>query len=350
MTRNRLITLGIRTTSAIMLAYFAGWFVVAQVLKSGIADWVTDRRSDGWVVEHGAITLEGFPYSWRASIEEPHLGLTKQDRDYRWSGPAITLNWKPWSPRTVRYSTGGVHHLHIVPDILPETTLDLVSGEGHLIFGPHGRLHQLAIVLDGASLSLPKAQPVRFNRLQASIDTNPSPKGDEPAQPHLIPSFRLDGEIFGLTLPAGQRPPLGRTIGHIALGGAIMGRILPGRPSEALAVWQKAGGTVEISRLDWGWGPLVVRSTGTMALDSALQPVAALTGTVTGYGETLEALVNARLIKPRMALIGKLALGAMARKSNGGGRPEIEVPITLQKSLLYIGPVKLLQVRTIRWN
>ena len=87
-----------------------------------------------------------------------------------------------------------------------------------------------------------------------------------------------------------------------------------------------------------------------MALDSALQPVAALTGTVTGYGETLEALVNARLIKPRMALIGKLALGAMARKSNGGGRPEIEVPITLQKSLLYIGPVKLLQVRTIRWN
>ena len=87
-----------------------------------------------------------------------------------------------------------------------------------------------------------------------------------------------------------------------------------------------------------------------MALDSALQPVAALTGTFTGYDETLEALAAAKLIKPGIARIGKFALGAMARPSSSGGRPEIEAPVTLQDSWLYVGPIKLLQLPTIRWN
>ena len=353
MTRNRLIARGAIISGTIVLAYVAGWFIVANILKSGIADWVIDRRTDGWTVRHGAITMGGFPFSWRASIEKPHLAQTKQDRNYHWSGPAIALNWKPWNPHTVQYATSGVHKFRLDPDTgtsLPETTLEMASGQGHLIFGPRGRLNQLAILLDDARLSLANAQSLRFNRFQAVIDNNPPANGVKPTQPHLKPSFRLNSDIFGLTLPEGQRLPLGRTIGRIALGGTIMGRIPPGRPSDTLSVWQKEGGTVEISRLDFGWGPLKVQATGTMALDSALQPVGALTGKVTGYGETLEALATAKLIKSGIALIGKFALGALARTPNSGGRPEIEVPVTLQKSWLYVGPIKLLQLPAFRWR
>ena len=75
-----------------------------------------------------------------------------------------------------------------------------------------------------------------------------------------------------------------------------------------------------------------------------------MTGTITGYGETIDALAAAGLIKSGVALIGKFALGALARTPSSGGRPEIEVPVTLQKSWLYIGPLKLLQLPTIRWK
>lgn len=344
--------------TAIVLAvcaalYTAIWFAIASGLKGGISDWVAERRADGWTVEHGSIAMGGFPFSWQAAIETPHLAQTRLNRIFRWSGPAITLNWQPWSPRTVQYTTSGSHTFHVDPppgNLPPDTTLTLASGQGHLVFGSQGGLDQLAILIDGATLSLPTAQKLRFNRFRAIIDTNPPANGAKPDQPHLIPSFGLDGDLFGLTLPEGQRLPLGRTIGRIALRATIMGRIPPGRASAGLPLWQQEGGTVEISRLNMGWGPLVVQATGTMALDATLQPVGALTGTIAGYGETIEALAAARLIKPGAALVGKFALGALARRPDGGGRPEIEVPLTLQNNWLYIGPVKLLQVPIIHWK
>lgn len=354
MIRNRLITRGILGAATIAAVYAAGWFIVANVLRTGIADWKADRRAEGWIVEHGAIDIGGFPFAWRAAIDSPHLAPAGGRRSFHWTGPAIALSWKPWSPRMVAYTTSGTHTFRTDPsphtDRL-ETTLEIASGQGRLTFKPHGRLDRLTILIDDGRLALADGQSLRFNRLHAAIGNDPPANGAKPAQPHLVPSFRLSGELFGLTLPAArQRPPLGRTIGRIALDGTIMGHIPPGRPSQSLPVWQQDGGTVEISHLDLGWGPLDVRTTGTLALDSALQPVAALNGTFTGYGETLEALVRARLIKPNVGRIGKFALSALARPSRTGARREIRVPVTLQQRWLYVGPVKLLRMPTIRWK
>ena len=353
MTRKRLIVRVGNYTGALTTAYVIVWAIVAFALKSGITGWVDDRRADGWLVEHGTITIGGFPLSWRASIKTPHLGQANADRQYGWSGPAIALNWKPWSPQTVHYSTSGTHKFYMKPKPsagLLNSTLEMASGQGHLVFGPHGPLSQLGILLDGANLSLPDTGAFRFNRLQAVIDGDPLSTGTKPTQPHLLPSVALDAEVFGLTFPAEKKLPLGRTIGRIALKGALLGKIQPGRPSDALSIWQKEGGTIEINRLDFGWGPLSVKTTGTMALDSALQPVAALTGKFTGYSETLDALVAARMVKPRLALVGKFALGAMARPSSDSGQSEIKVPVTLQKSWLTLGTFQLLKVPTIRWD
>ena len=171
---HRLIARGATITGAILAAYAAGWFIAASVLKAGIANWAVERRADGWIVEHGAITMRGFPFSWRASIEAPRLARIKQNRTSRWSGPAIALSWKPWSPRTVHYSTSGAHKFRLDPAILVgsrETTLEMVSGEGHLIFGPQGRLSQLGVLLDGGRLSLPETPPcgsTDFRRLSTT--------------------------------------------------------------------------------------------------------------------------------------------------------------------------------------
>ena len=129
-----------------------------------------------------------------------------------------------------------------------------------------------------------------------------------------------------------------------------MGEIPPGRPAEALSVWQNSGGTVEIPHFELGWASLVVRAGGTMALDSALQPVAALTGKISGYNETADALVSAKIVKPGAALVAKFALGAFSRTPPGGGRPEIEVPLSIQEGWLFVGPVKLLKLPEIRWH
>jgi hypothetical protein len=353
MTRNRPIVRGAIVAGAVLAVYMGGWFIVAQMLKSGFEAWVADRRSDGWVVGHGPVTLNGFPFSWRAVIESPRLAGVGPDGIYRWSGPAITLNWKPWRPRTVHYTTGGAHVFDGGPDapaVLPRTILEMASGQGRLVFGSHGRLSRLVILLDGASLSLPESGSLLFNRLRASIITNPPPNGTGPGTSLPAPSFSLDSEIFGLTFPAERRPPLGRTIGRIALRGTVLGAIPPGRPSVSLATWQKQGGAVKIGDLAMGWGPLNMTGSGTVALDPALQPVAALNGKFTGFDETLQLLVAAGLIKPNIGRIASFALGAMARPSGSGGQPQITVPVTVQDGLLTVGPLQLLRLPNIRWR
>ena len=228
--------------------------------------------------------------------------------------------------------------------------MKFATGQGYLNFGSRGRTTEVAVVLDDASLSLPNAQHLRFNRFEVKIDNDPTTNSAKPVEAHLVPSFKLSGEIFGINLPEGHDPPLGRTIGRLALSGTVLGTIPPGPPSRTLSQWQSDGGTIEINRLDLGWGPLTIRTNGTMALDSDLQPVAALTGSIAGYGETLDVLARARLIKPNVAQIGKFVLGTLARPSRTGRRPEIEVPVTLQKRWLFVGPLKLLQMPTIRWH
>ena len=46
MTRKRLIVRGTLISIAIVVAYAAGWFLVANILKSGIADWVAERLAE----------------------------------------------------------------------------------------------------------------------------------------------------------------------------------------------------------------------------------------------------------------------------------------------------------------
>lgn len=353
MIRHRLIVRAVLATGAIAAVYAAGWFVVSQILKSGIADWVTDRRADGWAVEHGAIAIGGFPFSWRATIDSPRLIQIGESRRYGWSGPYISLDWKPWQPQTVYYETSGQHDLartSAAGTIDAKAKLSMTRAQGYLSFGPRGQAEQLSLLLDDAELSLPDAQTLRMNRFQSLIDAAPRADGAKPDQPHLVPSFRLDGEVFGLILPNRQSPPLGRTIGRLALRGRVLGRIEAGSLPATLSAWQQDGGTIEIDHLTLGWGPLVVRSGGTVALDSSLQPVGAMTGVISGYGETLDILATANIVKPNVAKVGKFVLGALARTPSGGGRPEIAVPLSVQNGWLSVGPIKLLQMPIVRWH
>ena len=64
----------------------------------------------------------------------------------------------------------------------------------------------------------------------------------------------------------------------------------------------------------------------------------------------MDALVATGLVKPGHALIAKFALGALARTSSGGDRPEIDVPLSVQGGWLFVGPVRLIRLPTIRWE
>lgn len=347
----RSLRLTIYVLFALAGLYTAAWYFIADRLENGIARWVEERRADGWTVKHGDMAMGGYPLAWRATISRPQLSQTKRQPGYHWSGNGIVLDWKPWKPDTVAIEATGLHRIGTgTGQHQAMTSVALGEGVGRLIFAPTGVLHRLELLIDGVTIGPDTDRSMIINRLQAVIDQAPATPKPKPSNPHLIPSVEVKGEIFGLTLPKETRSPLGRTVGRLAVHGVVMGRIPQGRPAEVLSIWQKDGGTLEISHLELGWASLVVQGAGTLALDAALQPVGALTGKVSGYNETLDALVTANMLKPGPAMVAKFALGALSRTPSGAGRPEIDVPLSMQDGWLFVGPVKLLKLPRIRWH
>jgi len=87
-----------------------------------------------------------------------------------------------------------------------------------------------------------------------------------------------------------------------------------------------------------------------MALDKNLQPVGAMSASITGSDPTMDRLVAAGLVKPGEALLAKFALGLLARAPGNGGPAEIRASVSVQESWIYLGPVRLLPVPIIQWD
>ncbi|MCH8156072.1 MAG: DUF2125 domain-containing protein, partial [Proteobacteria bacterium] len=154
-----------------------------------------------------------------------------------------------------------------------------------------------------------------------------------------------------ITLPEGIRSPFGPRIARLAfeatLIGVIAGVAPGGAPAAALARWRDAGGLVEIHDLALVWGPLDVSASGTATLDPQLRPQGAFAARVRGLPEVLEALAGHGLIEPGVALALKLTAMTLATRDGATGRPEVELPITLQDGLFYLGPVALFRLAPV---
>ena len=109
----------------------------------------------------------------------------------------------------------------------------------------------------------------------------------------------------------------------------------------ALESWRDSGGTLEVPWLSMQWGPTKLRAEGTLALDEELRPSAAFDTKVAGLGDTLDALVTAKLIRPDAARLAGVGLMLLARTPPGGGEPELATPLSATDGDVYLGPIKM---------
>ena len=148
-----------------------------------------------------------------------------------------------------------------------------------------------------------------------------------------------------MTLTPTADGPLGREVATVAAAATVTGA-LPEIPDRAaLAAWSEAGGTVELRTLSVQWGGLAIEAEGTMALDQALRPQAALTARVAGFGEALDAFAAAGAMRPSDASLAKTFLNIMAKTVSG--RRVIEIPLTAQDGTLFAGPLPLVKLKPV---
>ena len=317
----------------------------------GVEGWAAERRAEGWTVDHGPVTAEGFPVALRIRIEGPRMAHGDAAFFRSWRGPATTVSFRPWDPRRIGFSAPGTHHFALGPrDHRRQSALSAAEASGRMILDQRGRMQRMMLKLDGARFTPAADAPETTARSLVLSLGVPQAAANQAVEPHQRPSLHLTAEVADIDLPRTARPALGRRIENLALTATVKGRLAGTSPTEALAVWRDNGGILEIERLQLKWAALGLGADGTMALDANMQPEGAMTARITGFRKTVDALVGAGAVRPRDAVTARIVLNMLAKTPADGGPPVITAPLSAQDGRLYAGPVALMRLPVIRWD
>ena len=332
------------------ILYVVFWFVIAFGLRDGAVEWAETRRQEGYTVNYSGLLLDGFPFLMRLTLSDPGLGYPASDVPWAWQSEGLTVEMRPWNPWRLTIMPTGALTLGLTIGGEPVTYVGLADeiAIGLGLAGGWPKSGELTV--SGLNLSLAdengdsgESIAVKTMRLQALRDA-----ADD--ADHRTVTFDLHLQAEGLETPAGVFLPLGNRVDNLVLDASVLGAIPAGWLPESLAAWRDRGGTVEVPRMEFIYGPLIARAEGTLALDGDMQPIGAFTAKFQGFFEIVDALRKQGLIRSVDAITAKVVLGALARRPRDGGPASLNLAITLQNRKVFAGPVSLLDLPAIDWN
>ena len=341
------------------------WRIAAERLRSGYQAWVIEQVARGWNVESGPPSIGGWPRS--AVVTLPNLTL-------RHAGPhapgnvnlalaELNLSVALVDPTTLALSLDGPVHVRAaeLPDMI-------VSGENTVATVPLRPKGPPSVALHARGLRLQPATGawhVMVGLLNAQAEfpdaeiadpvapgqAKPAEIGDSvaPGQAKPAASFSVSSEA--IALPAVVRWPLGTNISSLSADGTLTDPSQSGRQDvrQWAEAWRDAGGSLKITHLAMGWGPLGLTSSATLALDDQLQPMGSGTSRIVGYAETLDRLAAAGTLTRPAATAAKAVLSLMAATSDADQPSSVDVPLTLQYRTLSMRQVPLLRLPEVDW-
>ncbi len=327
-------------------AYGGFWYWAAEWTRAALQGWAQARRSEGFTIGWDRYAIAGFPLELRVSIEKPVFGKVGAAPGYEVRAPSLVAWARPWALERWRFSASAGARLAIEPGPLrPPVRVQAASIDGAVapredgVAGGLGRA--LTLTADEIAIDTGALIGVKHADLQAVLPQHG-------VASHLDIWISATVGASGITLPASV-PPLGATIDRLAAQLAVKGTIPPGPRRQALEAWRNDGGTVEIEDFMLAWGNLGLEAKGTLALDEALQPQAALGARIRGYSDIIDALVGAGTLRPGDGAVAKIGLGLLA-KAGADGTPQIETPLTVQNGQLFMGPARVAKLPVFTWE
>ncbi|MCG8548414.1 MAG: DUF2125 domain-containing protein [Alphaproteobacteria bacterium] len=327
------------------VGYPAYWLFAARSVEQGFADWRQARAAEGYRIDYELAEVEGFPFALQLSVVGPQIARPADG--WLWHGAGIAFDMQPWNWRRFRLDAAGPHMVEVVIDarrhrLRAET--ESVSGVGQL--NAKGRLEDGVIeIADLRLFDLSDEQLAAVRELDARLQR----RGDASSSP-ADDGINLSLAAAEVRLGAEVQTALGSMIERLTLDATVTPRPPRGFSRAAMEAWRDDGGVAELSALHLTWGPLDIRGDGTLTVDEKMRPLGALTGQIRGYRKTLTAFERAGLIRRKHAAASRIALDLLSQRSADGNGRVVTVPLTAQNGALYIGPVRLLKLRSIPFS
>ena len=336
-----LVAAGVVGTIAIAVAGYSGyWFLAAGEIGDRIDDWAEKQRAQGLEIEYDGTLVSGFPFRFEVTLKEPRVHDTRNG--WRWATGMLRAEASSWDFSEITVFPDRHHSVQILLEGGEWRDIDARIDDGRLVVrvDEERRIREIAFDLRGTEVDgVWPQQTARVGRLQANglaIDDDGS--GEEVLKTSIA--------VRDAVLPSDLAEGLGETLDFLDIDASVVGSIPSERgTNEAITAWRDGGGTLELNDFRVRWGPLGVESAGTIALDAAMRPIAALTADIIGYGDVIDALIMSNMIPLGDAFIAKVAFNMLAEKPEDGGPPVLRgVPVTAQDGTLSVATIKVAEL------
>ena len=326
---------------AVVGGYVAYWHYVARQIENGLVAWQQSEGKRKVEASWQALRVVGFPFAFRIEIDHAVF------RDFSRS-PAPELHLahlsgtaRPWDFDDWQLAAPAGFTAELAPaGGQPVAELAVKSAQGAAAIGAKDAAW-IWLGMQDLAVKAAATVPIRSADAWVLLPAKPAVKDTDP-------SLGLAADLRHVGIAA---PPVnfGKIIEEFALGVTLKGVLPPGPLAQAAARWRDAGGTIEVENLHVDWSGLGISANGTLALDQKLQPIAAFSSGIEGFGAILAALVAADQLTPEQASIVEIALNMLA-KPGPDGKPQITAPFTIQNGKAYLGPARLGAIPRIVWE
>ena len=345
MMRRKYWIIAIATLLLLVAGDVAYWRIAAERLRTGYEAWLAARVTEGWNVESGPVSVGGWPRA--ATISVPTLGMRHAGPtipgDVSITAAGLQLAVALLNPLDLRLSLTGPLHIRAgdSPDMI-------VAGEEAVLTVPLRQTEPFAGSLHARDLSIEPAggagrMAIGLMDARLEVEADRATSGNGP-----VATFSISSEA--IALPTTLKWPLGPNISSLSLDGRLNGPVPATREIRTWAEsWRDGGGSLEVSRLTLGWGPLGLTSAATLALYEQLQPMGSGNGRVVGYAATLDKLAAGGMLTKSAATVAKALLSLMAGAEDPDQPSSVDVPLTLQYRTLSMRQVPLVRLPELDW-
>jgi hypothetical protein len=338
--RLRRLALAVLGVVAVGLAAYAlAWYLLATRFEAEALAWIERQRAGGLDIDYTTVTTDGFPGDVRVQFQSPVIAGRVDGQTWSWRGERAVVATGLLAPRRVSIDVAG------------EQAIEGGAPDRWRQFQGHARAFGATVRVGGSpqvnlrveALGLGAASGEAFSVDAVAVEYRPlTVEGGGDA-------VQVRAAVDRLVLPPDLALPLGSEIRRLALESRIAGRLQGSTVATALAAWRRAGGQVDILRLNAEYGPLSLHANGRLGLDADDQPEGVLSASLVGLSETVDALVAKGIVPRRNAGMLRAVVSAMGRRHGPGAASEVRLPLTIKDRVLSLGPVAVFEVPVIRW-
>ena len=321
-------------------AYAGFWWFAAGRIKEAVAGLPEMARAQGVDAAWQSVRVGGFPLAFRIELAGVTIRGSGTTPGAELRTPSLRASARPWALRAWQLAAPDGISATFGPGDAPLAKLSAASATGAVAVAANGGA-AIWLTLDEA-----KAAANGSDFAARAVDAWVILPPDAPVV-HNEAGIGIAADLREVAVPAVPRG-FANAIDDIGFAMTLMGTLSAAPPRQAATAWRDSGGTLELDQFQLRWGELGITGSGTLALDTGLQPIGGFSGAIAGYDQLMAALVAAGRVKPGDARLARLALAILA-KAGPDGRPEISTSFRIQDGEMYLGPAKLGRMPRIDW-